>query len=153
MQQRNTTQEGHLISRGGPQHWQVWYFISRSLKISIHSRALLAVPQLVSCSVGVTSSCSLLAFPLSVSLSLLHLRCLYSSTCNCARLLIIATPVLKAAIKSTNVRKVTWQNVRDVCHYGTRDKWGHTTNRQEKRKAILGPAHSQLVKCYCLHTN
>jgi len=63
--------------------------------------------QLVSCSVGITSSCSLLAFPLTVSLTSSRLRYLcspVSQTCNCARLLTVATPVLKAAVKSTKVK-------------------------------------------------
>jgi len=54
------------------------------------------------------SSCSLLAFPLSVSLAPLRLRFLcflpsVSRTHTCARLLTVATLVLKAAIKSTKV--------------------------------------------------
>ena len=50
--------------------------------------------------VSIMSSCSLVAFPLSVSLASLHPLCLCSSvpqTCNCARVLIVATLVLKAA--------------------------------------------------------
>jgi len=50
--------------------------------------------------VSITSSCSLVAFPLSVSLVPLHLLCLCSSvsqTRNCTRVLIVATLVLKAA--------------------------------------------------------
>ena len=63
--------------------------------------------QSVSCSVGIMSSCSLLAFLLTVSLTSSHLHCLcspVSPTRNCARLLIVATPVLKALIKSTKVK-------------------------------------------------
>jgi len=57
------------------------------------------------------TSCSLLAFLLSVSLTKSQLHCLYSSTCNRARLqhvLLVAIPVLKPAIKSVEVSKVTW---------------------------------------------
>jgi len=51
---------------------------SRAFNVLIHSKALLAGTHslLVSNSVGITSSCSLLAFPLSVSLVLLRLCCL-----------------------------------------------------------------------------
>ena len=60
-------------------------------------------------SVGITSSCSLLAFPLSVSLASLCLRCLcfsVSQTHNCIRRLIVATPVLQQSNhpKSTKVK-------------------------------------------------
>ena len=53
--------------------------------------------QSVSDSVGITSNCLLLAFPLSVSLTLLCLHCLCFSASHSARLLIVAAPVLKAA--------------------------------------------------------
>jgi len=67
---------------------------SLAFDVLIHSRALLAAQHslLVGDSVGITSSCSLLAFPLSVNLTSLCLRCLYySRTHNCTRLLIVAT--------------------------------------------------------------
>jgi len=64
---------------------QIWYFIPKNqpslwlqrsdpLKSSPGSH-----PLLVSDYVGITSSCSLLVFPLSVSLTSLRLRCLYFS--------------------------------------------------------------------------
>ena len=74
--------------------------------------------QLVSNSVGITSSYSFLAFLHSVSLRSSHLCCLcfsLSRARNCARLLIhaVATPVLQPAIRSWLV-KSHGNNVRDV---------------------------------------
>jgi len=72
----NYTAACHLNELG----YQVWYFISKvqrglrrsdPFKSSSGSHSLL-----VSDSVGTTSSCSVLAFPLSVSLTSFHLRCL-----------------------------------------------------------------------------
>ena len=59
------------------------YFMSktsRAFDVLIHSRALLAARHslLVSDSVGIMSSCSLLAFPLSFKLALSCLHCLFS---------------------------------------------------------------------------
>jgi len=70
--------------------------------LSIQALSLQSFP----CSVDIMISCLLLAF------LLLHLLCLFSSlsqTCNwytthCARLLIVATPVVKVAVKSTKVK-------------------------------------------------
>jgi len=63
---------------------------------------------LVNYSVGITSSFSYLAFLLSVSLALLHPSCFLCFSLswghNCARLHIVATPVLTAAIKSIKVQ-------------------------------------------------
>ena len=75
---------------------QVRYFISKSSWAFEHSNSVKSPPdnhsQSVSGSVGITISCSLWAFPLSVSLTSLHLRSLcFSQTRNCARLLIVAT--------------------------------------------------------------
>jgi len=80
-----------------------WVFeYSNPLKSSLGSHS-----QSVSAPVGITSSSSLLAFLLSVvfpfSFSLVSscLICLYflvSQTHNCARVLIVATPVLKATV-------------------------------------------------------
>ena len=86
---------------------QVQYFISkkpaRHLNILIHALKSSAGShsRSDSGSVCIMSSWSLLAFPLSVSL--MSLRLCYicfsvSRTCKCARLLIVATPVLKAAV-------------------------------------------------------
>ena len=113
----------------------LWTFPSTQGLSGSHSQS-------VSCSVGNMSSCLLLAFLFSVSLASPHLHCLHSSvswTLNCARLLIVATPVLKAAVKPTKV-KLNGNNVRDI--YCTCDKYGHTnkqTNRHGKCKATLGP--------------
>jgi len=71
---------------------------SDPLKSSPRSRS-----QSVSDSVGIMSTCSLLAFPLLVSLTSLYLRCLCFSvswTHNCARLSIVATPVLTAVVQN-----------------------------------------------------
>jgi len=51
-------------------------------------------------SVGITNSCSLLAFLLSVSLASSHLRGLCFLVSRTRRLLILTIPVLKAAIRS-----------------------------------------------------
>ena len=61
------------------------YKTSRAFDILIHSRALLAARHsvLVSDSVGITSSCSLLAFPLSVSLYVASTSQYPSLTHNC----------------------------------------------------------------------
>ena len=96
-----------------------WYFISKNqpglrcsdpLKSSPSSRCLL-----VSDSVGTTSSCSLLAFPLSVSLvpsRLVASAFRYPSrTCNCARLLIVATQSSHLNCLS-RLSKVAWQQCR-----------------------------------------
>ena len=73
--------------------------------------------QLARCSVGTTSSCSLLAFPLLVSIVLACLCCLCCSSVSwthiCARLLLVATPILQADVKSTKVKSHS-NNVRDV---------------------------------------
>ena len=100
----------------------LWTFPSTQGLSGSHSQS-------VSCSVGNMSSCLLLAFLFSVSLASPHLHCLHSSvswTLNCARLLIVATPVLKAAVKPTKV-KLNGNNVRDI--HCTCDKYGHT-NKQ-----------------------
>ena len=61
-----------------------------------------------------------------------------SQTCNCARLLIVATPVLKQ-LSEVSQSKVTWQQYmwRNYC---TCDKWETQTKRHEKLKATLGLA-------------
>ena len=84
--------------------------------------------QLVSDSVGITSSCWLLAFPISVSLTLLCLHCLCFSASHCARLLIVATPVLKAA--KTDEIKSHGNNLRDVniAHDTQTDRQTHRQN-------------------------
>ena len=87
---------------------QVWYFISKnqpglwmfwSLKSSPGSHSLF-----VNHSVDITSSCLLLAFTLLVGLVLLRLHC---RTCNCARLLIVATQSSRPNCWSWS--KVAWQ--------------------------------------------
>jgi len=85
------------------------------LNIPTHSGApLIAILSWFDGSVGITSSCSLLAFPLLVSLALSRLCCLcfaVSQTHNCARLVIVATQVLKTAVrisKSTKVKYWKW---------------------------------------------
>jgi len=58
---------------------QVWYFISktsRAFDALIHSRALLTAILCWLATLCIMSSCSLLAFPLSVSLALSRLCCL-----------------------------------------------------------------------------
>jgi len=75
-----------------------------------HSSTLLG--RSISCSVGIMIICSLLAFPCSVSLTSSHIHVAsaarylnFRQTCNCAAgLLIVHTPVLKAAVKSTRVK-------------------------------------------------
>ena len=75
-----------------------------------HSNPLKSSPgshsQLVSDSVGITRNFLLLVFLILVSLASSHLCCicfLVSRTYICARLLIVATPVLKAAVKPAKV--------------------------------------------------
>ena len=82
---------------------------SDPLRSSPSSRCLL-----VSDSVGTTSSCSLLTFPLSVSLALPRLRCLclsVSRTHNCARLPVVATQSSRLNCRS-RLSKVAWQQCR-----------------------------------------
>jgi len=117
---------------------QVWYFISKEsagpLNILIHSSAFLAtiLGQLAA---------HFWYFLLSVSLALSCLRCfcfLVSRTRNCARLLILATPVLEVKSHGNN----------DICdiiivHMLSEDA---QTNRCGKRKAILG-TNQLCTKC------
>ena len=96
----------------------MWYFISKVNSYAFEdSDPLKSSPgshsQSVSCSVVITSSCSLLAFLLSVSLMSSHVCCHCSLTRNCARLLITATPVLKAVVKLTTV-KLHGNNLHEV---------------------------------------
>ena len=103
--------------------------------------------QLVSCFVGIMSSCSLLVFLLLVSLASSCLRCLcslISQTCNCAWLVVI--PVLKAAIRSTKVKSHR-NNLCDViiAHVISADvQTNKQTNRHRKHKTILRPARHVL---------
>jgi len=74
--------------------------------------------------VGITSSCLLVVFLFSAaSRPRIYVNCLYcwasvSWTCNCARLLIVATLVLKAAVKSrlhgNNVCDIITGHIRSV---------------------------------------
>jgi len=68
------------VLREGNKQEQVWYFISKNQPALRCSNPLKSSPGshslLVSNSVGITSSCSLLVFPLSVSLMSSRLRCL-----------------------------------------------------------------------------
>ena len=80
----------------------------RPSNIPIHSRVLLEaiLSQLETLHASQVRSCSLLAFSLLVSLTSLSLRCLCfseSGTCNCARLLTVATPVLKVKLHGNNI--------------------------------------------------
>jgi len=79
-----------------------------------------AILSQLSCSVGIISSCSLWAFPLSVSLALSHLCCLCSSvswTRNYARVL-IATSVLKSShqVGTVLVHMRWWHKQLLCCH-------------------------------------
>ena len=93
--------------------------------------------QSVSCSVGITNSFWLLAFSLSVSFALsrqFFLCSLVSQTPNCARLLIAAIPVLKAAVKLAKV-KSHGNNVCDVhVVIAHMNKYG-CTNKQTNKHA------------------
>ena len=103
---------------------QVWYFISKiQPDLPEHSNPFKCSPgshsQKISCSVGITSSCSLLASPLLVSLAstlpLLLIR--------------VATPVLhsncKAAVNSTQVRS-HGSNIMFIAHADTQTTSGQT---------------------------
>ena len=92
----------------------------------------------------------LLAYPLLVSLALSHLCCLcslISRTRNCARLLIVPIPVLKAAVKSTKEKSHKWQQCmgRNYCACGKCGRTDQQTNRLGQRKAVLGPAEHTLL--------
>ena len=112
-----------------------------TLTLSTSIQLIYSSSQSVSCCVGITSSCLLLAFLLS-SASPLYCLCSSVSTHNCARLLIIAAPVLQTAVKPTKVKpscmvrqQYTW------CNYCRCDKCGYTDNKQTwKGKPNLGPA-------------
>ena len=103
---------------------QVWYSYlktSWAFDIPIHSRALLAaiLCWLNSDSVGITTSCSLLTSPLSVSLKSSSLRCLCFLVSNSysSRLLTIATQssCLNCWSRLTQVRSHGYgNNVRDI---------------------------------------
>ena len=122
---------------------QVWYFISKNQPGFRHSDPLKSSPGgpslLVSDSVGITSSCSLLVFPLSVSLTSSCLCSQYPSrTRNCARLLIVATQSSRLWTKLSKVRS-HGNNVRDVIIVHVISADAHTyidTNRCRKGKVI-----------------
>ena len=124
---------------------QVWYFISKRPAGTLeHSNPFKKSPGSHSWfGVGIMSSCSLLAFLLLVSLALSRLHCLYSSvsrTHNCARLLIVATPGLKAAVKLAKVKShgnKVWMLDVIIAHVISGDA---QKNRCRKQKAVLRPA-------------
>ena len=113
---------------------------SDPLKFSPGSHSLSA-----SCSVGIWVTACFWHFcshPLC-------LHCLCSSVSrsrNCARLLTVATPVLKAAVKSTKV-KLHGNSVRNIyvniAHMISVDAQTNKQTRHGKCKAILGPAATE----------
>ena len=94
---------------------QVWYFISKNQLGLLCSHPFKSSPGshslLVSNSVGTTSSCSLLAFPLLVSLALSHLHCLCFSVSISTHS--SYTKQLSKLPKSTQAR-LHGNNVRDI---------------------------------------
>lgn len=96
---------------------------------------------LLKCSPGshyLLVGCSLLCF-CSQSASRLHVRCLNSSgsrTHNCARLFVVATPVLKASIKV----KSHGNSICEVIISHMISAEAQTNKHMWKHKAILGPA-------------
>lgn len=82
--------------------------------------------QLVSCSVGITSVCSLPTFLLMFCLGLYCLCSLVCRTCNCPRL------KLQSGHQVDQI-KVAWPYCNNVCDYCTRDKGGHTDKQVDKQ--------------------
>ena len=102
--------------------------------------------QVVSSSQGITSSCSLLEFPLLVSIVSSRLHCLYF------KLVIVLKYSLQPQKAAVWIIKVDCSKVACVwCNYCARVKWGckdQQTNRQtQKSKATLGPAAAACFVC------